>query len=900
MLQKNKQLITIPLFFLLLTSPILSFSQQAIDFQVKEDLSGRWEYEIKMLENPKTGKIPDGIFEKEILYIYSTKAALQPSLQTNNRISRTSDWDRRGPYNLGGRTRALAIDITNEDIFLAGGVSGGMWRTVDAGITWVKTTAPEQLHSVSCVIQDKRTGQTNTWYYGTGELNGNSARGGNAPYRGNGVFKSTDGGVSWTQLSATVTDEPQTFNNDFQYVWNMIINPVNGDVYAATIGGIYQSKDGGDSWLEVLDSGNDGFWSDIAVTSTGVFYATLSGIGMPSNQGVFRSIDGEVWVDITPTELPTVFERITLDIAPSNESLVYFYASTPSSGIGEEKHSLLKYEYLSGDGSAGGGSWTDLTSNLPSFGGIVGDLNQANYNQFVRVKPDDENVVFIGSTNLYRSTDGFSTDNNTDWVGGYATANNVSLYPNHHADNHALAFFPSDAEKMLSAHDGGVSITTNNLGVEDGGTFGGNILPIAWESLNNGYFTTQPYAISIDPNTANNNELIAGFQDNGSWSTTSTSENVVWEEEFGADGGYSAIVSGSNIKYVSSQSGNVFRFGVRNTSIDPDDATGQLFINPFILDKNDQGIMYYPAGQFMWRNNNVDANDPQPEWEKLSGTEVTETITALDISKSSANVLYYGTNNGEVYKLANAQAANPIKEDISSADFPTDGYVSCIAVDNNDADKIFVIFSNYSVKSIWYSIDGGSSWTDVSGNLEENPDGTGSGPSVRWLTIANSSTYYVGTSTGLYSTSQLDGSFTSWTQEGSTSIGNVVVPMVIARDIDETVFVATHGNGIYSTGTIAITALEDLNPLLDFNNLKVFPNPSLGQIQIQLKNTLAKKGKVEVYDIEGQLVAEKLLLPYNNKELSIELDLTYLQTGVYTIKVITGDFLESQKILIQR
>jgi hypothetical protein len=140
----------------------------------------------------------------------------------------------RGPYNIGGRTRALGIDITDESVILAGGVSGSMWRTSDGGSTWVNTTNPASIHNSTCLVQDTRPGQEDTWYYGTGEITGNSAGGsGGSPYRGDGLFKTTDNGQSWFLLPATATGLPQTLTW-LDYVWNVATDPSNSSSRKST------------------------------------------------------------------------------------------------------------------------------------------------------------------------------------------------------------------------------------------------------------------------------------------------------------------------------------------------------------------------------------------------------------------------------------------------------------------------------------------------------------------------------------------------------------------------------------------------------------------------------------------------------------------------------------------
>ncbi|MEO1652116.1 MAG: fibronectin type III domain-containing protein, partial [Bacteroidota bacterium] len=759
------------------------------------NLDRKAQYTFERLKNPVTGEIPVDIRTKELTYVLSN-----PSLQKSReeRLLKAASWSRRGPFNVGGRTRALAIDRTNENIILAGGVSGGMWRSTNGGASWTQTTGSSQLHSVTDVYQDPNN--TNVWYYVTGEIVGNSASGGSAPYRGNGVFKSTDGGVTWVNLPSTTAD-PTVFTGGLQYSLRVRVDPTNSDVYVAAFDGIYRSTDGGVSFSNVL-SGPSARYTDIEISATGVIYATLASLST-GNEGVFRSTNGTSWTNITPA-LASGYQRIVLDIAPSNENILYVFANTP--GAGKNDHQVF---YTSNSGS----SWSNRTTNLPAFGGVVGNLGQGSYNQYIKIKPDNPNVVFIGSLNLYRTTNGFTSNGANTWIGGYSPANNVSSYQNHHPDNHSLVFYPSNPNRMLTGHDGGISRTENNL-ANNGGTF-----PVSWTFLNNGYYTTQAYGIAIDPETANDGRLMAGFQDNGKWTATSFSGTSAWFEEVaGGDGCYVAIVAGENTRYTSTQNGNVLRVRGANISnpsdvdgIQPSAASGQLFVNPFILDKSDQNIMYYPAGDRIWRNTNLNAinsgftfGGTNTGWSNLSGSDAGGSqITALDVSKNNAaHVLYYGTSDGKLFRLNNANTSTSTAANITNASFPSGAYVSGIAVDPSNSANVMVVFSNYQVRSIFYSTNSGASWTDVSGNLEQNPDGSGNGPSVQWAEIHRDSnggvTYLVGTSTGLYSTETLSGTATTWTQEGPNLIGNVPVVMIEGRSSDNLVAVGTHGVGMFS------------------------------------------------------------------------------------------------------
>ena len=281
----------------------------------------------------------------------------------------------------------------------------------------------------------------------------------------------------------------------------------------------------------------------VDIGSSTVFYAVMS---TGTSQGVYRSTDGSSWTNISSgSSYPTSHDRAVLAVAPSNDSIVYIIGND-GSGDALSDHFLWKYQYLSGDGSGAGGSWTDLSANLPAYGGSVGDFkSQYGYDLIISVKPDDANMVFIGGTNLYRSSDGFATApdanptnvSNVRWIGGYSTLNNVSKYSNHHPDIHSIAFDPSDPTIMYTGHDGGISKTTDNTANGSGHE------PVTWTSLNNGYMTTQFYAVAFHPAHYTDTDtyydfVMGGMQDNGTWGINSTNPGNDWTELNSGDGGY--------------------------------------------------------------------------------------------------------------------------------------------------------------------------------------------------------------------------------------------------------------------------------------------------------------------------------------------------------------------------
>lgn len=880
--------------------------------------SARLDWEWMRLADPATGRIPHHIREKELAFA----ATLPNDGALLNRGATPLNWATRGPWNLGGRTRALGIDVNNENILLAGSASGGMWRSDDGGTSWIPTTSWSIQQSVTCLAQDTRPGKTNTWYYGSGEASGASASGGGAYYLGNGIYKSIDNGLTWTSLTSTATNTPQSFESFWDAIWNVAVNPadtVNDVLYAATLGTIYKSMNGGTTWTAVKGGNlaDYSYYTDVQVTSKGVVYATLSSDG--PNKGIYRSEDGVTFTNITPVNFPDTFDRIVIGISPADEDQVWFLANTPGSGLGianwqgeVEYNSLYKYNYVSGDGSGSGGVWSDRSLNLPSTGGMFDKFNcQGSYDLVVKVSPADTNLVFIGGTNLYRSTNGFADGSQTTFIGGYEKGSalpRIVSYANHHPDQHGIVFYPSNPTKMLSANDGGVFRTNNALASE-----------VAWTPLNNGYLTSMFYTVAIDHASPGNNIVIAGAQDNGSWWTNSASVPAPWVTPRGGDGSFCAIADNQSAYYFSIQNGKIMKAKLDAAGtvtdfarIDPIGAKGYLFINPFILDPADNNVMYLAAGNKVWRNLDLEGIPYASNWDSIStnwapfkdsvASPATK-VTALAATKANPeHRLYYGTDKKRVYRLDNANGRIPVHTDITSTMFPSLGYVSSIAVDPNNGDELLVTFSNYGVYSIFHSLDAGATWSKVAGNLEQNANGTGNGPSVRWASILptqNGNVYLVATSTGVYGTSWFSGTSTVWTQLGTNTIGSAVCDMMDVRESDGLVVVATHSHGIYSTNITSIdqVGIRDRKKAELFS-LGNFPNPFASSTTIHFKLTDRAKVTIEIIDELGRTARSLVNSELPAGEHRIEMEKGAMAAGTYYCRLTAGNAVETRKMVI--
>lgn len=864
----------------------------------EEDPQGRITYELLRHQNPLTGKVPGNMRNKELAFSQDLASA------RNARVGSVEDiWTLTGPSNLGGRTRAIALDVSDQTqkIIFAGGVTGGMWRSEDSGKSWAQTTLPNQLHSVSCIAQDTRVGHQQVWYYGTGEMvTINDLEAG--LLKGNGIFKSIDGGKSWNILPSTQTDSPQIYDSSFDYTWNIVIDNQNTDqeeIYVAASGGIYRSTNGGGAWQRVLGTGNtSGRYTDIAITSNGTLYATLSNINGTVDvlAGIYRSVDGIAWDNITPTWWPTVFNRVVLGTSASNNNKLYVLADISTSS--QNASILAQYNV---------NVWKDLSENLPDYTYNTGDYSsQFSFCMYIKVKPDDDKTVFLGGINLYRSTDGFSSKTNT-WIGGYdPDKTDLSKYANHHPDQHALIFF-NDANKMLSAHDGGVSITSNNTEAK-----------IKWESLNAGYFTTQFYSVAMN-NSKANDVVIGGMQDNGTYGTNTIKGLEKWESLLAGDGSFSAISNNGKRYYVSSQYGRIFRLDFKDdgkyagfTRVDPEGEYDYLFVNPFVLDPVNSNIMYLATGHNIYRNDNltgIPVNSNRPTalgWEIIQGTETDGIISAVAVSSYPGNVLYYGTSNGNLYRVDQSNTQNATRTEVTGIYFPKyfgnpTGYISSIGIDPFDANKVLVTFSNYEIRSIFYTEDGGITWTNVGGNLEQNLDGSGNGPAVYWtamLHLTSTTKYFVATSIGLFTTDKLQGNQTIW--ESNSSIGAVPVYMIQARQKDGRVLAATHGNGIYR-----IEFPDALPPLIEPLSVSLsqnYPNPFIGSTGTKITFSIDEQLPVvlKVYNSEGKEIAT--LINNTLKAGSYVNDFNSashnLSAGIYFYRIQVGNYKKTMKMIV--
>jgi hypothetical protein len=447
---------------------------------------------------------------------------------------------------------------------------------------------------------------------------------------------------------------------------------------------------------------------------------------------------------------------------------------------------------------------------------------------------------------------------------------------------------------------------------------------IYWNRKNDGLASTQFYSVSIDHAGAGDDFVLGGLQDNN-WYYSPTDDPADWwfSVDLYYDGFSCKVADNHEFAIVAAYSGNIWtsRFDEELHTKDiyyqtPD--TLLSFYNPiigsnpifpfycnFLLDPNNNETLYLPTINSIWRKDNIkaaslDTNLRNVGWQEISSLNLSESveISALAISKIPANRLYFGTNNGHLYRLDNAHTGNPVPVEITSSIFPVNGYTACIDVNTTNADEIFAVFSNYGIQSVFFSDDGGTSWIHVSGNLEEYPDGTGYGPSVRWVKTLNydgKKVHFAGTSAGLFSTTSLDGENTVWLREGPDNIGSILVDMIDARDSDGFVAVATHGNGIYSVYYDPNVGILEHSP--SQTSVKAYPNPFSGYTTVEYILDTPGEVNISIRDISGKEVMKVFCGNKQKGTHQLDIETGSLASGTYLLEVLSADGIRQKKIV---
>ncbi len=734
----------------------------------RPDLAMEQDYLATM--NPATGRP-----EKEKLFpILTMTKQMQQNSQTTAPGNAGSPWVERGPDNVGGRTRALAWDPTTANKVWVGSVTGGLWYNNDitnAGSTWQAVNDFWDNIAVTAIAFDPNTPAT--IYIGTGEGWGAGAS------RGAGIWKSIDGGTSFSQISSTTT---------YHYINDLVVRNESGSsvVYAAvarkyyegqwhgTGEGIQRSTNGGTSWTNVL---TDGTYEPTDIDLSGdntIFVGTDGG-------KVYSSTNGTAF---TLRHTHTSTGRVNLACAPSDANYIYaaFEAGSELSAFKQSTN--------------GGGAWTSMSEPNDDDGGIPATdftRGQAWYDLTLDVDPNNRDVVMIGGIDIFRTSNGgTSWTQSTHWYGGFG-------HQEVHADQHAIVYKPGSSTEVMFGNDGGVFYTSN----------GNNTTPTI-NSRINGYNVTQYYACAIHP-TAGTNNFLAGAQDNGTQRYLSAGINSTTEAT-GGDGGFCFIDQSNGQYQFTSYVYNSWRrstnSGANFSTIQNDQSTGR-FINPGDYDDN-QDVLYSARNTTTIQRITSATGTYNISDFTVAGLGSIASHLSVSPYTTTSTTLFIGTSSGRVFKTTNAQGT-PVSTEITGGSFPT-GEISCIAIGANE-NELLVTFSNYGITSVWYTSNGGGTWVSKEGDLPDMP--------VRWA-LFNPNDYnevILATEVGVWTTTALSSGSPNWTTSNS-GLANVRVDMLQMRTSDYEVLAATYGRGLFSSDGFNGSALFTAN----FNADNTTPN----------------------------------------------------------------------------
>jgi photosystem II stability/assembly factor-like uncharacterized protein len=702
-----------------------------------------------------------------------------------------------GSAAMSGRITSVAAAhrMDGELVLYVGAASGGVWKSTDGGTTFAPKFDKQPVQSIGAIAVDQRN--PDVVWVGTGE-----AWTRNTVSIGDGVYRSTDGGETWTN-----TGLPQS-----ERITKILLDPQDGNVaYACVTGklwsdskerGVYRTADAGKTWSLVLPGPNASTGCGSMAMDPGhpaTLFASLwdfrrkgwtfrsggDGPDAASGSGLYRSDDAGVhWTELTPSAnhgLPAKpYGRIAVAVAPSDPKVVYAFVESVKSAL-----------YRSADG---GTTWErrddsqDMVWRPFYFGNLI-------------VDPSNPERVFKPDGDLIQTSDGGKSFSS---AGGGA-----------HGDFHDVWIDPADPKRVITGDDGGLWFS------KDGGN--------RWWKANN-LPVSQFYHVSLDDDDPYH--VYGGLQDNSSWVGDSAYPggitNSRWENMYGGDGFWMfADPSDHDYLYAEAQGGTIGRVNRRThqiRDIQPRPGYGEKlrwnWNTPIHLSPNERGTIYIGA-QFLFRSRDhgqswdrispdLTTNDPDRQRQEESGgitvdnsaAETYTTIFAIAESPKDGKVIWVGTDDGNVQLTRDG--GKSWKNVVAGASVPPSSWVSSIEASRYDAGTAYVTFDRHTLGEMGpmvYKTTGyGATWTALV--TQADPKGLRGYVHVVREDPVERGLLYAGTEFGLWISND-DGS--TWAQFKGGDFPAVAVRDIAIQPRDNDLVLATHGRGIW--------IIDDLTPL---------------------------------------------------------------------------------------
>ena len=742
--------------------------------------------------------IPNGGYGKAFEF-------MQNNFATNKMMQSQSvgSWSNIGPRNLGGRTLCVIINPQDTDEVWMGSASGGLWKSTTGGYgvnawTYVPTGFP--ILGVSTIAMNPNN--PNEMYIGTGETYNYGTSNNGVVDRttrgtcGMGIYKTTDGGLTWTQ-SLNWTYQQQ------RGIWEIIYNPLNTNIlYAASTEGIYKTSDAGVTWNQVL---NVQMAMDLAIDriDTNILYCGVGNLNSVG-KGIYKTTNsGTTWTQLT-NGLPsfaTVTGRTIVSTYYSNPNIVMALVSDMFNAVGV---------YIS---TNEGVTWT---------AGSNQDLTQWQgwFAKGLLIHPNDSSQVLVGGVEIHGSYD---MGQNFLQLTDYWASPPIYM----HSDVHDIIVNPLDPQKVYIATDAGL-YRSNDFGQ-------------TYTELVDGYVTSQFYYGSVS--STDSTVALAGAQDEY---TNKYSGSQYWLSVIGGDGSCNAIdPSNDQVQYGSYQYLNVlksydqgFNFfdQILNTS-----SVNAAFIAPFILCPSNPNIIYAGGDAlqvsldggvtFSYVGNNPINNGAKILSIAVSSTFEDSVYLTTAPDATNAMKIWRSTNGGAT--LTDISAGLPNR------------YLREIVVNPNNSKIVYAVFSGFGTGHIFKSTNAGATWTNISTTLPDMP----------FHCLAVDPMYpnnlFAGCDFGIFLSQ--DGGVT-WATYNTGFPDAVMIFDLVISPSDRRLMAFSHGHGVYVRKLSDAVGINETSPSLA--QLSVFPNPATDFIFVELKDKVALNTTVTLYDLQGKKIKE--------------------------------------------
>ena len=747
----------------------------------------------------------------------------------NRKSNFEMSWENIGPFNSDGRVTDLELHPQNDNIIYAGSASGGIYKSLNSGDTWTPIFDESPSLAIGDLAIYKK--DANIIYAGTGESN---AGGGSLAYDGQGVFKTSDSGDTWTNIGL----------HDVGSIGRVVIDPNDSNtLFVAGMGslfknnsdrGVYKSSDSGESWEQVLTVSDSTGAIDLAINPQDgniVYAAMWERIRRPENRqyggvtsGIYKSLDGgTTWTEMT-IGLPEIDDkgRIGLAISESSPNIVYAYYLQGSGQI----EGIFKTEDA-------GDTWVQK-----SHEGITGTSFNWWFGK-IFVDPSNPDKLIVTSLTMFMSEDGADS-----WK---------QIFPGVHPDQHAVAIGRTNPDKIFIGNDGGVYLSEDSTHID-------------WE-YKNGLGNYQFYTCTIDPTDPD--VIYGGAQDNGTSRSEGGSPN--WEAIFGGDGFKTMVdpTDGNQI-YVEYQYGSIFKssdFG-NNFQFATSGLGGDFNWNtPLAMDPNNSDVLY-TGSQVLFRS--IDKAD---SWESISpllvnsdnpqGNLTYGSLTVIEVSSLNSSFIYIGTDDGNVWVTKDTgETYENVSEGLPNR------WITSITHDPHDISGVYVTVSGFrfgeSHAQIFYSENFGKNWTAIGNTLPDVP--------VNDL-VADFDVRH-----RLYAATDI-GVFYTENQGDDWNVLGMDMPIVPVTDLDynagaNLLIAASYGRGMFKYNLPMVSSTNNINKL----NVNVFPNPFTNKLTIESESEILK---IDLFDYTG-----KILKTFKG---SNSLDLEFLESGFYEVVIYSNE-----------